>query len=62
MFSDIMFMMFILSSMLESCMLGSILVMINLVRNLKLQLPIFPTIQKYDNRQFVDLTMAGLLV
>ena len=52
-------MMFILSSMLVSCMLGLILVMLNLVRNLILQLSIFPTIQKPDDRQSVDLTMAG---
>ena len=38
-----MFMIYVLSSMLESCMLGLILVMINLVRNLNLQLSIFPT-------------------
>ena len=44
MFSEIMFMIYVLSSMLESCMLGLILVMINLVRNLNLQLSIFPTI------------------
>ena len=44
MFSEIMFMFFILSSMLEYCILGLILVMINLVRNLNLQLSIFPTI------------------
>jgi len=37
-------MIYVLSSMLESCMLGLILVMINLVRNLNLQLSIFPTI------------------
>ena len=59
MFSEIMFMMFVLSSMLESCMLGLILVMLNLVRNLILQLSILPTIQKSDYRQSVDLTMAG---
>src|SRR6185503_11145152 len=47
-FSEIMFMIYVLSSMLESCMLGLILVMINLVRNLNLQLSIFPTI---DNRK-----------
>ena len=52
-------MIYVLSSMLESCMLGLILVMINLVRNLNLQLSIFPTIQKSDYRQSVDLTMAG---
>ena len=51
-------MMFVLSSMLESCMLGLILVMLNLVRNLNLQLSIYPTIQKPDYRQSVDLTMA----
>ena len=43
MFSEIMFMMFVLSNMLESCMLGLILVMLNLVWNLNLQLSIFPT-------------------
>ena len=59
MFSDIMFMIYVLSSMFESCMLGLILVMINLVRNLNLQLSIFPTIQKSYYRQFVDLTTAG---
>ena len=52
-------MMFVLSSMLESCVLGLILVMLNLVRNLNLQLSIFPTFQKSDYRQSVDLTMAG---
>ena len=36
-------MIYVLSSMLESCMLGLILVMINLVRNLNLQLSIFLT-------------------
>ena len=36
-------MMYVLSSMLESCMLGLILVMINLVQNLNLQLSIFST-------------------
>ena len=36
MFSEVMFMMFVLSSMLESYMLGLILVMLNLVRNLNL--------------------------
>ena len=61
MFSDIMFIIYVLSSMLESCMLGLILVMKNLVRNLNLQLSIFPTIQKPYNRQSVDLTMAGSL-
>ena len=40
MFSEIMFMMFVLSSMLESCVLGLILVMLNLVRNLNLQLSV----------------------
>ena len=44
MFSEIMFMIYVLSSMLESCMLGLILVMINLVRNLNLQLSIYPTL------------------
>ena len=34
---------YVLSSLLESCMLGLILVMINLVRNLNLQLSISPT-------------------
>ena len=43
MFSEIMFMIYVLSSMLESCMLGLILIMINLVRNLNLQLSIFTT-------------------
>ena len=52
-------MIYVLSSMLESCMLGLILVMINLVRNLNLQLSISPTIQKSYDRQSVDLTMAG---
>ena len=52
-------MMFILSSMLEYWMLGFILVMLNLVRNLNLQLSIFSTIQKPDYRQYVDLTMAN---
>ena len=41
MFFEIKFMMFVLSSLLESCMLGLILVMLNLVRNLNLQLSIF---------------------
>ena len=40
-------------------MLGFILVMFNLVLNINLQLSIFPTIQKTDYRQSVDLTMAG---
>ena len=44
MFSEIIFMIYVLSSMLESCMLGLILVMINLVRNLNLQLSISPTL------------------
>ena len=44
MFSEIMFMMLVLSSMLESCMLDLILVILNLVRNLNLQLSIFPTV------------------
>ena len=39
-----MFMIYVLSSMLESCMLDLILVMINLVRNLNLQLSIFPIV------------------
>jgi len=52
-------MMFVLSSMLESCVLGLILVMLNLVRNLNLQLSIFSTIQNPDHRQSVDLKMAG---
>ena len=43
-FSEIMFMIYVLSSMLESCMLDLILVMINLVQNLNLQLSIFPTL------------------
>ena len=43
MFYEIMFMMFVLSSMLEYCMLGFILIMFNLVRNSHLQLSIFPT-------------------
>jgi len=54
-----MFMIYVLSSMLESCTLGLILVMKNLVRNLNLKLSIFPTIQKPYYRQSVDLTMAG---
>ena len=54
-----MFMIYILSSILESCMLDLILVMINLVWNLNLQLSIFPTIQKSYYRQSVDLTMAS---
>ena len=54
-----MFMMFVLSSMLESCVLGLILVMLNLVRNLNLQLSIFSTIQKPDYRQSIDVTMAN---
>ena len=58
MFSEIMFMIYVLSSMLESCMLDLILVMINVVRNLNLQLSVFPTIQKSYYRQSVDLTMA----
>ena len=58
-FSEIMFLMFVLSNMLESRMLGLVLVMLNLVRNLNLQLSIFPTIQKPYYRQSVDLTMAG---
>ena len=49
MFSEIMFMIYVLSSMLESCMLGLILVMINLVRNLNLQLSIYPTIHVHVN-------------
>ena len=52
-------MIFVLSSMLESCMIGLVLVMLNLVRNLNLQLSICPTIQKPDYMQSVDLTMAG---
>ena len=44
MFSEIMFMMFVLSNMLESCMLGLILVMLYLIQNLILQLSIFPSI------------------
>ena len=59
MFSEIIFMLYVSSSMLEPCMLGLILIMINLVRNLNLQLSIFPTIQKPYYRQSVDLTMAG---
>src|SRR6185503_2416406 len=43
-FYEIMFMIYVLSSILESCMLYLILVMINLVQNLNLQLSIFPTI------------------
>ena len=45
-----MFMMFVLSSMLKSCMLGSILVMLNLVWNLNLQLSIF------SNNMFLFIT------
>ena len=52
-------MLFVLSSMFEFCMLGFILVMFNLVLNINLQLSIFPTIQKSNYRQSVDLTMAG---
>ena len=59
MLSEIMFMMFVLSSMLESCVLCLILIMLNLVRNLNLQLSIFSTIQNPDHRQSVDLKMAG---
>ena len=44
MFSDIIFMIYILSSMLESYMLNLIFVMINLVRNLNLQLSISLTL------------------
>ena len=47
-------MIYVLSSMLESCMLGLILVMINLVRNLNLQLSIFSN--KYYVRIFKLLT------
>ena len=43
MFSKIMFMIYVMSSMLESYMLDLILVTINLVRNLNLQLSNFPT-------------------
>ena len=42
-FYEIIFMMYVLFSILESCMLGLILVMLNLARNLNLQLSIFPT-------------------
>ena len=52
-------MIYVLSNMLESCILGLILVMINLIRNLSLRLSIFPTIQKSYYRQSVDLTMAS---
>jgi hypothetical protein len=41
MFSEIIFMIFVLSSVLESCLLDFNLVMLNLVRNLNLQLSIF---------------------
>ena len=40
-------------------MLDLIIVVLNLVRNLNLQLSIYPTIQKSDYRQSIDLTMAG---
>ena len=52
-------MMFVLSIILESCLLDFILVMLNLVRNLNLQLSIFSIIQKPDYRQSVDLPMAN---
>jgi len=42
-FLEIIFLLFVLSSMLEYCILGFILFMFNLVRNLNLQLSIFPT-------------------
>ena len=49
-----MFMMFVLSSMLECCMLGLILVMLNLVRNLNLHLSIF--------QQSKNLIIGNLLI
>jgi len=52
-------MLFVLSSIFEFCMLGFILVMFNLVRNLHLQLSIFSTIQNPNYRQSVDLIVAG---
>ena len=58
-----MFMMFILSSMLESCMLGLILVMLNLVQNLNLQLSIFTTMTTKRNNNSHDYqqrSMRGL--
>ena len=49
MFFEILFMIYVLSNILESCMLGLILVRINLVRNLNLQLSIYPTIHVHVN-------------
>ena len=62
MFSEIMFMIYVLFSMLESCMLGLILVMINLVRNLNLQLSISPTASPVFSVDLEDfLTVKALL-
>ena len=51
-------MIYVLSSMLESYMLGLILVMINLVRNLNLQLSIFPT--SYGHSMSINLELKIL--
>jgi hypothetical protein len=52
-------MLFVLTSMLDLCMLVPVFIMIYFIRNLILHLPIFSTIQKPYYRQSVDFTMAG---
>jgi hypothetical protein len=51
-------MLFILSSMLDLCMLVHLFIMIYFIRNLILQLSIFSTIQNPYDRQSIDFTMA----
>jgi hypothetical protein len=54
-------MLYMLSSMLELCMLVLVFIMIYFIRNLILRLSIFSTIQKPYYRQSVDFTMAGFV-
>jgi hypothetical protein len=51
-------MLFMLSSMLDLCMLVSVFIMIYFIWNLILHLPIFSIIQKPYYSQSVDFTMA----
>jgi hypothetical protein len=61
MYPEILAILFILSSMLDLCMLVTVFIMIYFIQNLILRLSIFLTIQKSYYRQFVDFTMAGFV-
>ena len=59
MFSQIMILPCLVTSMMELFMLDLVMFMIYLFWNLIIQLPNYSTIQKHYDRQLVDFTMAG---